>query len=137
MKKPTKTAKGNKLDTAQVVSNAVYTYIKNKKGLCSPTHQDIAELTGLSVRTIERYYKDIKFQPSELPQRALTPIVVNNLLAQTAKSTQAVKLWFQLMEGWRENAEIETEDVKMDISHTIITRTEPENKEMDFTDDGN
>lgn len=137
MKKPTKTAKGNKLDTAQVVSNAVYTYIKNKKGLCSPTHQDIAELTGLSVRTIERYYKDIKFQPSELPQRALTPIVVNNLLAQTAKSTQAVKLWFQLMEGWRENAEIETEDVKMNISHTIVTRTEPENKEMDFTDDGN
>lgn len=136
MKKPSKTVKVKKLDTAQVVSNAVYTYIKNKKGLCSPTHQDIAELTGLSLSTVERHYKNIQFEPSKLPQRALTPIVVNNLLAQTSKSTQAVKLWFQLMEGWRENADVDTSDGTLKINHTIVTRTQTENAEMDFTDNG-
>lgn len=137
MSKPTKTDKPKKKDTAQAISEAVYLILKDKKGLIVPTYQDIADITGLSTKTIERHYKDIQFKPLDTTQRALTPFVVNNLYLQTAKSTQAVKLWFQLMEGWRENAEIETEDVKMNISHTIVTRTEPENKEMDFTDDGN
>lgn len=131
MKKPSKTVKVKKLDTAQVVSNAVYTYIKNKKGLCSPTHQDIAELTGLSLSTVERHYKNIQFEPSKLPQRALTPIVVNNLLAQTSKSTQAVKLWFQLMEGWRENADVDTSNNTLKIEHTFVDKKDDD--DLDFT----
>lgn len=136
MKKLPKTATKKQIDIPQTISKAVFAYIKNSKGLSTPTRQDIADLTGLSIRTIDRYYKDIKFQPSDLPQRALTPIVVNNLLAQTSKSTQAVKLWFQLMEGWRENADVDTSDGTLKINHTIVTRTETTNPSLDFTDNG-
>ena len=135
MSKTTKTHKKAK-DTQQIVSDAVYSFIKAKKGLASPTYQDLADMTGLSVNTIANYYKNIKFEPSKLPQRALTPIVVNNLLVQTSKSTQAVKLWFQLMEGWRENADTEQNDNEITINHTIVTRTETTNPSLDFTDNG-
>ena len=136
MSKPTKTDKPKKKDTAQAISEAVYLILKDKKGLIVPTYQDIADITGLSTKTIERHYKDIQFKPLDTTQRALTPFVVNNLYLQTAKSTQAVKLWFQLMEGWRENADVDTSDGTLKISHTIVTRTQTDNAEMDFTDNG-
>lgn len=108
------------IDTAQVIANAVLKYITDKKGLSFPTQQEIADLTGLGLRTVSRYYKELQFSPMVAPQRALTPLVLNNLFAQTRKSPQAVKLWLQVMEGWSENIKLQTGNEGITIKHQFL-----------------
>jgi len=133
MSKATKPNLVKKKDVSQIIANAVFTYIDSTKGLEYPTRQDIADMTGLSVKTVERHYKDIEFKPMDVPQRALTPLVLNNLFAQTRRSTQAVKLWLQVIAGWREDSPLEMQDNNLKITHNIVMNNNQDNKTLDFS----
>lgn len=84
-------------------------YIKLIKQLqrC-PTMLEISEHVNLSIKTLEKHVKDLKFEPTKELMRTLTPDVVM-AIAESAKkgSSSSQKLWMQIMEGWTEKQEIE------------------------------
>lgn len=110
-----KTAKTDSNDK-RVVTNkesirqAVYSYVTDNKGRKAPTIDIIAEITGLSVRTVADYFKELDFKAMQTPMRALTPLVLNNIYNLSNKSVAAQKLWLQVVEGWSEKIEVENTD---------------------------
>lgn len=95
---------------SEIVKQAVIDYINESKGKKAPTYEVIAERTGLSYNTVLRYFKELDFKAMVTPMRALTPLVLNNIFAASHKSVQAQKLWLQVVEGWNERLEIETQN---------------------------
>ncbi len=119
------------------IRDAIYDYIIETKGK-APSYTDIAEKTGLSYRTIERRYKEIKFKPMDSYFRLLTPDIIV-AIANSAKkgSSASQKLWMQIVEGWTERHELTGKDgetlfQKM-TDDELLARldkfTKPENKE--------
>ncbi len=87
-------------------------YIKLIKQLqrC-PTMLEISEHVNLSIKTLEKHVKDLKFEPTKELMRTLTPDVVM-AIAESAKkgSSSSQKLWMQIMEGWTERHELTGKD---------------------------
>ena len=92
-----------------IIQNA---YIKLIKQLqrC-PTMLEISEHVNLSIKTLEKHVKDLKFEPTKELMRTLTPDVVM-AIAESAKkgSSSSQKLWMQIMEGWTERHELTGKD---------------------------
>lgn len=90
----------------ELITNAVINYLTDSKGRKVPSYREIAEITGLHFNTVLNHYKNLKFEPQKAPQRALTPLVINNLFILSGKNSAASKLWFQIMEGWTEEQKL-------------------------------
>ena len=99
----------NYLENTAKINDFVVAFVKESKGLKTPYYTAIAEGTGLHYNTVLNHYKELKFKPMNAPQRSFTPNVINNLYNQTHKSPAAAKLWFQIMEGWTEKMEVQTD----------------------------
>jgi len=91
-----------------VITNAVLDFLNETKGLKAPSNREIAKRTGLHIKTVERHQKELTFEPLKCPQRNLTPLVINNHYKLALKNPSALKLWYQIMEGWVEKSEVET-----------------------------
>ena len=72
---------------------------------------EISEHVNLSIKTLEKHVKDLKFEPTKELMRTLTPDVVM-AIAESAKkgSSSSQKLWMQIMEGWTERHELTGKD---------------------------
>jgi len=77
--------------------------ILKKKG-SMPTAREMSKVTGLSEASIYEHYKHLKFEPQYHQSRALTDDIIL-AVAQSARrgNSQAQKLWFQVIEGWKES----------------------------------
>lgn len=77
--------------------------ILKKKG-SMPTAKEMSQATGLTEATIYEHYKHLKFEPQYHQSRALTDDIIL-AVAQSARrgNSQAQKLWFQVIEGWKES----------------------------------
>ena len=80
-----------------------------------PTIDEVCQMCGLCSKTVGNHIKKLKFEPIAHPLRVLTDDVLI-AVANAAKDGNAAsqKLWFQVMEGWRESNVVEQE-----IAHTV------------------
>ena len=106
-KKHTKKKRTEKWElTNASIRDFILNYLKEKKKM--PTQSEIAKGIGVSTKTIERHYEDIDFEFIKSPYRSLTPEVLAGLFAASRRgSAPAVKLWFQIIEGWKEKTGFE------------------------------
>lgn len=105
-KKPNKVnSKPTRIDweTNHEMLRVSFLKLLKKKG-SMPTSYELAEATGLSRSAVVEHYKHLKFEPQAHQSRALTNDIIL-AVAQSAKrgNSQAQKLWFQIMEGWKES----------------------------------
>ena len=73
-----------------------------------PTHQQLAEDTGLSERTISRHLQKLRFEKNlQEVYKQKTDEVIQALLESAKKGKAAeVKLWLQFIEQWSESTNI-------------------------------
>ena len=72
-----------------------------------PTNLEVSEKVNLSICTIKNHTKELKFEPLQSPMRTLTPDVLAAIYNSARKgSSQSQKLWMQIMEGWKENSNL-------------------------------
>lgn len=87
--------------TNALIRDFILKYLKDNKKM--PTQKEIADGIGVGLRTVERHYEDVDFEFIKSPFRALTQEVLAGLFAASRRgSAPAVKLWFQIIEGWKE-----------------------------------
>lgn len=85
-----------------LIQEAMVKLLKKKKR--KPTTAELAEATGLGVRTIWRHVKSIKFEMQGDTWRTLTPEVMRSMYKQAvAGRAFQQKMWFQIVEGWSED----------------------------------
>ena len=72
-----------------------------------PTYEEVAKDSKLSINTIKKHIKELKFDPLKHPLRVLTDDILISI-AKSAKegSYASQKLWMQVCEGWSEKQEI-------------------------------
>lgn len=116
-KEEKKCNEGNKNITWQINQALIQdAYIKLIKQLqrC-PTTLEVSKEVNLSISTLDKHIKDLKFEPTKELIRTLTPDVVMAIANSARKGSSASqKLWMQIMEGWAERQEVE---------HSVITVT--------------
>jgi hypothetical protein len=98
--------RANYLANNLLLSDLVYEILNNSKGLVLPTAKVLAEKSGLSVKTVQRHFKTLHFEPIASPLRSLSDRVIVNMFNLTRKSAAAQKLWFEIMEGWSEDSTV-------------------------------
>ena len=77
----------------------------------APTNEEIADKCGLSTKSIQRHFSEYKFDYTESPYRALTNDVVMFIYNGARKGNPScMKLWFQIVEGWKDSKEITGKD---------------------------
>lgn len=84
--------------------------LAEKKRRVLPTIEQLAEKTGLSMRTIAKHFKGLPLAPGIVrPEMHLLTDNVLSALYQSAidGSVPAQKLWFQIVSGWRESQSFE------------------------------
>ncbi len=103
----------------ETIKQAVLDYITEHKGKKAPTTDIIAQITGLSYKTVQTYFKELDFKTMVTPMRALTPLVLNNIYNLSHKSVSAQKLWMQVVEGWNERLDLnvaqDIQEIKVEI----------------------
>lgn len=115
---------GKKNSPVGIITKTFLNLLSQFEGERIPTQREIATQSGLSLRTVERYFKKMDIAPDmsgENPFKIFTPIVFSNLLLQTKKSPQAAKLWFQLVHGWSENPEFRTKPEQEDKIEEMLS----------------
>jgi hypothetical protein len=95
------------------LSDMVYQILNDSKGMTLPTPTLLAKRTGLSVKTVQRHYDTLEFQPVNSPLRSLSDRVIVNMFNLTRKSAAAQKLWFEIMEGWSEESIVNVNDIEL------------------------
>lgn len=80
-----------------------------------PTVPEVVQMCGLNYETVRKHINALKFEPIAHPLRVLTDDVLLAVV-QGAKDGNAAsqKLWFQVMEGWRESNIVEAQ-----VDHTV------------------
>ena len=87
-----------------------------------PTILEVSENVNLSINTINKHIKELKFEPLKSSLRALTPDVLIAIAKSARKGSAASqKLWVQLMEGWTEKQDI---DMSVTIPQIIFKEKE-------------
>ena len=78
-----------------------------KRNQKKPTIKEVSDDCRLSMTTINKHLKSLKFDPLRHPLRILTDDVLL-AIASAAKggSSSSQKLWMQVCEGWSEKQEI-------------------------------
>ncbi|MCX6154927.1 MAG: hypothetical protein NT007_12290 [Candidatus Kapabacteria bacterium] len=95
------------IDNAELINSTVLQIISEHDGNRMPSLKEISERTGLHINTVSKHYKKLKFEPKISPVRSLSPIVIYNIFNLTKTSVSACALWFKIIEGWVERAEVE------------------------------
>jgi hypothetical protein len=98
-----KDRKGDWQFNHRAIRKAIIAFVK-KYGE-RPTNAEIARLTKLSIPTVERHVREMRFKTEDHPLRALSEEVLLNIFASSKKSPASQKLWFQLMEGFSEKVQ--------------------------------
>jgi len=81
-----------------------------------PTNYEVSQRVKISVTTIKKHVRQMKFEPQESPLRVLSPDVLISVYNSARKGTSASqKLWFQIMEGWVESAEVNLKNSIADL----------------------
>ncbi len=82
-----------------------------------PTIVEVSDYLNISTRTIDSHVKAMKFDKIKTPLRALTPDVLVAVYKASKKGKSASqKLWFQVVEGWKEGVDLGlTANKKVDI----------------------
>jgi len=84
------------------IQDAFVKLLKKKKR--KPTAAELSEHTGLSVSTIDRHVKQMKFEMQSDTWRTLTPTVIHAIHKGAVRGgVFAQKLWLQVVEGWSED----------------------------------
>ena len=80
-----------------------------------PTTDEVAQMSTLSYDAVRKHLKEIKFEPIAHPLKVLSDDVLLAVF-DSAKAGNAAsqKLWFQVMEGWRESNIVEAQ-----VDHTV------------------
>ena len=89
----------------QIIRDSYMNLIKlNQK---KPTIKQVSEDCKLSMTTINKHLKSLKFDPLRHPLRILTDDVLLSIASSAkAGSSSSQKLWVQILEGWSEKQEI-------------------------------
>ena len=89
----------------QIIRDSYMDLIKlNQK---KPTIKQVSEDCKLSMTTIHKHLKSLKFDPLRHPLRILTDDVLLSIASSAkAGSSSSQKLWVQIFEGWSEKQEI-------------------------------
>ncbi len=91
-------------DNHRVISDA-YIDILKEKGK-APTINQVVESTGLAYNTVRKHLNELVFDTSSHPLRILSDDIIAKLGQKALSgSYHHMKLWFELMENWRPNAE--------------------------------
>lgn len=73
-----------------------------------PTIREVSEDIDLSILTIKKHIKELKFEPAESPLRSLTPDVLASIYNSSIKGNAASqRLWMMIMEGWTEKTSLD------------------------------
>jgi hypothetical protein len=81
-----------------------------------PTSYEVSQRVKISVTTIKKHVRQMKFEPQESPLRVLSPDVLISVYNSARKGTSASqKLWFQIMEGWVESTEVNLKNSIADL----------------------
>lgn len=105
----------------QALIQEIYIELVKELKRC-PTILEVSEGVNLSVNTINKHIKKLKFEPLKSPLRSLTPDVLMSIVKSARRGSSASqKLWLQVMEGWAEKTE-----VKMKLEAKIIPITQIE-----------
>lgn len=93
-------------ENQRVISSA-YVDMINETGR-QPTIMQVCERTGKAYNTVQAHLKSLKFEPLEHPLRVLTNDIVLSVARKALKgSFPHQKLWFELMEGWKPQSEMD------------------------------
>lgn len=106
-----KTRNANWEATHATIRDVFLHVLERNKGR-KPTLAELAHESGLSHKTIERHVKSLEFKPQLDSWRVMTGDVVAALWRKCMKGdSNAIKLWFQVVEGYTEHA-ARTEDTR-------------------------
>lgn len=90
----------------QALIQEIYIELVKELKRC-PTILEVSEGVNLSIDTINKHVKELKFEPLESPLRSLTPDVLMSIVKSARRGSSASqKLWLQVMEGWSEKTDI-------------------------------
>lgn len=120
----------------QVIRQAYVDLIKKLKR--RPSFAEVAAYTDLSVPTIARHIKDLKFEPLKHPLRVLTDDILLSVANEARKGKYwHSRLWFQLAEGWSEdvNVNLGAQETLADVIAGIVgIKTKSNGKSTSTTD---
>lgn len=110
----------------ELISNSFFKLmIKNKR---KPTYRMIEKDTELNYNTIVNHMKTLVFKPMESRFRVLTDKVNMALFARAMKgNAAAIKLWYQLMEGFAEKRDVTVTDKGMEFGAEVDSEDAMEN----------
>lgn len=115
------------VDNQKLIHDAYLNYINNleNKGK-APTLIQLAEITGLSMKTIERHIKLIEFKPQEHVSKVLLDDVIAKLAERAMSgSYKHMDLYLKIIGGWTEKTEIK-QTTEMEIDFTNVEKLSSE-----------
>lgn len=81
-----------------------------KQNQRAPTLAQISAHSKLSMLTIQKHIRELKFEPVKMVERVLTPQVTLALFKAALKENiRAIELWYKLFEGYSERIQVETD----------------------------
>ncbi|HYX08431.1 MAG TPA: hypothetical protein VE912_17000 [Bacteroidales bacterium] len=105
--KNNKTSKRKDFEFNNVLVRNAFLEIFNETGR-KPKLVELADKTGLHFETIRSHVNELQFTPQSDTMRVLTPDVIASLARQCiGGDVRAIKLWMQILEGWKESSEID------------------------------
>jgi len=81
-----------------------------------PTVGELAQMTGLSTRTVIRHYREMRFEPTEHPLKILNDDVLLNIYKLSKTQVRAAELWAMLFMNFNRSLNV---NVKGQVIHKV------------------